>query len=243
MDLGRAIPRSQRIADSVPAVSTYSAPVWATYDADEIPSTTQISIDLLADVPLQGKVLDLGCGTGRNIAATAAAACRPVVGADVNFQATRRAHTQYKNVAESAFLTADANELPFKDHVFILAVAQAFLTVIPTLAERTNILSELCRVLVPGGYLYVGDFLQHDASAIYAARYQRGYELLGEYGSFAYPDADTAVAYLAHHFAEDELTDLLTGHGLSIVRRQLGTARTHSGNEVPSISLLSRLKI
>jgi ubiquinone/menaquinone biosynthesis C-methylase UbiE len=223
--------------------STPSAHVWAKYDVEQIPSTTEVSADLLESLPRPRTVIDLGCGTGRCIDAIEVIAARSVVEVDVNYWAVHRAREHCGESRHSGFVAADGNLLPFEDDVFDLAVAQAFFTVIPTLAERTAIIEEVRRVTRPGGYLYVGDFLQDRANAHYLQRYELGYELVGEYGTFPVEDSNGNITYFAHHFGDDELPELLAGQGFEVLKSHFVKMQTYSGNIIPGISLISRLKL
>lgn len=93
----------------------------------------------------RGRVLDLGCGTGRNLPLYPAE--RPVVGCDVRVEllaaARRRAPTR-------PLLLASAEALPFADGAFDTVVSGLVFCSVP---DPLRGLAEVHRVLAPGGRL------------------------------------------------------------------------------------------
>ncbi|MEZ5334065.1 MAG: methyltransferase domain-containing protein [Methanolobus sp.] len=116
-----------------------------------------------------------------------------------------------------SLVRATAASLPFAGESFDLAVMQAFLTVVDSAEKRAKIIREACRVLKPGGYLYIADFGQTWHSEIYRERYLRDLPVTKEEGSFlAYDEKTGEVAYVAHHFTEKELIFLLVKNGFEV---------------------------
>jgi ubiquinone/menaquinone biosynthesis C-methylase UbiE len=218
-----------------------SGPVWGKRDIWQIPSTTWIAVDMLEKLPISGSIIDLGCGTGKGLTALAPLGAESLVGLDVNIGATTYAQAKWSLRKSAAFIAGDATGLPFADNSFDLAVAQAFLTVIPTEKERVTVIDEARRVLHPGGHLYVGDFLQNENSELYRQRYELGEKFSGEYGTFPVEGPDGHIAYFAHHFAADELEELLSDRGFEVLSTQLQPAKTYSGRSIVSISVVARL--
>ena len=226
-----------------PSPSTPSAEVWRRFAVEHIPSTTEVVIDLLERAKDTQTVIELGCGTGKCLAAVSLALKpRFFVGIDVNFDAVRLANKLKPPTPPACFVNADANVLPFRDNAFDLAMAQAFFTVVPTLEERSAILNEIRRVLQPGGFLYIGDFLLNTTSTAYQRRYALGYELTGEYGTFPVAAPDGSVLYFAHHFAKDEPGQMLEAHGFSVKRQEATPVKTYSGQSIEGFALLAQLK-
>jgi ubiquinone/menaquinone biosynthesis C-methylase UbiE len=223
--------------------SIFSAPVWSSYKVELIPSTTQVASELLQGLPVLRNVVDIGCGTGGGVAALAQIASDSIIGVDVNREAIHRAHVRTTGLHGAGFLAADANGLPFEDNTFDLAIAQALFTVIPTRAERGAIVEQVRRVVQPGGFFYVGDFLQDLTSPRYRQRYEVGYELTGEYGTFPVEDAAGGIAYFAHHFAEDELVEHVENFGFFVIKSAITSLKTYSGHKIRGMSLVAQLKI
>jgi SAM-dependent methyltransferase len=133
-------------------------------------------VDAVADaVPREGILADLGCSTG-HLLSDLQAACPDafLVGVDLVEEGLRKAHAQ---VPGAALLLADVTDLPFGDAT-VHAVVSA--NVLEHVADDLAVLSEIERVLVPGGraalvvpagpglYDYYDAFLGHER------RYRRG---------------------------------------------------------------------
>jgi SAM-dependent methyltransferase len=137
---------------------------------------------LLDLVALRGgeKVLDVGCGRGLVLnAAARRLTTGKAVGVDIwNKQdqsgndpdATRR-NSLTEGVADRVeIVDGDARNLPFADHDFDVVVSSLAIHNIPVSEERYRAVSEIVRVLKPGGRFAVLDF-QHVRE--YAEAFQR----------------------------------------------------------------------
>ncbi len=101
-----------------------------------------------------GRVLEIGIGTGLNIPFYAAAS--EVVGIDTHHGMLKRSvRRTWESPAPVRLVVADARQLPFPDHFFDSVVVGFSLCTIPT-PERA--LEEIARVARPAGRLY---FLEH----------------------------------------------------------------------------------
>jgi SAM-dependent methyltransferase len=103
---------------------------------------------LLAEIPPQGRCLEIGVGTGR-IALPLARAGVSIVGVDISREMLRRLVVNAGGTTPSIGI-ADATRLPFEDHAFSSAIASHVLHLIPGWVVA---LDELFRVLRPGGVL------------------------------------------------------------------------------------------
>ena len=103
---------------------------------------------LLAEIPQDGRCLEIGVGTGR-IALPLAHAGVSIVGIDISREMLRRL---IGNAGRSAppVVIADATRLPFGDSNFTSVVAAHVLHLIP---DWTVAVEEVLRVLRPGGIL------------------------------------------------------------------------------------------
>jgi SAM-dependent methyltransferase len=130
--------------------STYAATDGAAYDVFLGRWTRRLGPPLLdfAEFAPEGRLLDLGCGTG-GLAGTMAARwpARAVIAVDIApvYVAFARAQTKLPNLA---FAVADATGLPCADATFAGAAAQLVLNFIPDPAAA---LREMVRVTAPGG--------------------------------------------------------------------------------------------
>ena len=131
---------------------------WSeTYDAQANPLIVveePIVLDLIGDVA--GKdVLDAACGTGRYAIQLARAGAR-VCGIDASEDMLARAKAKSDECGLKIDLQAgDLTRLPSADAAFDLAVCALALCHVPDLGEPV---SELARVLRPGGRLIISDF-------------------------------------------------------------------------------------
>ncbi|AGI47975.1 Methylase involved in ubiquinone/menaquinone biosynthesis [Thermoplasmatales archaeon BRNA1] len=110
-------------------------------------------------IPPGSRVLDAGCGNGKTSASLIQDGCR-VTGFDFSPRAVAACRELFGDRGE--FVTADVRDLPFGDSSFDCVVAVHILEHVPA-EDIPKAVSELLRVLVPGGRIYlqafaVGDF-------------------------------------------------------------------------------------
>lgn len=161
--------------------------------ARKIVSAWQLPIEWL-NIPAGGTAIDVGSGPGNVTAslARAAGADGLALGIDISEPMLQRA-VDAQAGANVGFLRADAQALPFRDETFDAATSLAVLQLIP---EPTTTLSEIARVLKPGGRV-----------AVMVPTAGRGAEFLRWL-----PNGGV------HFFAEDELGDAFEELGLVGVR-------------------------
>ncbi|MFP3185895.1 MAG: glycosyltransferase [Paraburkholderia sp.] len=94
-------------------------------------------------------VLDVACGEGYGSAIIARTA-KTVTGVDISSDAVAHATEQYSTVGNLAFLNGSASDLPLPDASFDAVVS---FETIEHLLEQEEMLSEIHRVLRPGGFL------------------------------------------------------------------------------------------
>jgi 2-polyprenyl-6-hydroxyphenyl methylase/3-demethylubiquinone-9 3-methyltransferase len=131
-------------------VATYEDEIWL-----KVPEQRRLdraSIELARDVGREsagGRLLDLGCGDGRLLADLAHDGAR-VVGADRSGLALERARQSHPGM-ELISLGEDGR-LPFKDASFDAVVC---LQVLQHVVDLQQLLSEVRRILTPGGSLAI----------------------------------------------------------------------------------------
>jgi ubiquinone/menaquinone biosynthesis C-methylase UbiE len=162
--------------------------------------------------PREGmEVLDVGCGTGIQLASYQRAGCR-VTGIDASpamLEVARR------RLGKKASLTvADAAAMPYPDRAFDLVLAATVLHEMPP-AVRAAALGEMKRVLRPGGRMLLIDF------AAGPVRPVRGWITRGVIA------ASEVAAGRRHHrnyhdfMAHGGLPPLLDAQGLSVDQRRI----------------------
>jgi len=133
---------------------------WAReYESDKLSRILGVYQQQALEVlgPVRGDLmLDVGCGSGaavRNAAATVDAA----VGADACPHMIERARRLGAHLPRTHFVVATADTLPFADDSFTAVLCTS---VLRHVRDRAVAAREMARVLVPGGRIVVGDFVQ-----------------------------------------------------------------------------------
>jgi ubiquinone/menaquinone biosynthesis C-methylase UbiE len=101
-------------------------------------------------------VLDLGCGPGADLGAMADAVAPSgrVAGVDIDPRMTEAASTRFRDHPQVEVHLGDGHTLPFEDATFDRARMDRALQHV---ADPAAVLSELLRVLKPGGLLRIGE--------------------------------------------------------------------------------------
>jgi SAM-dependent methyltransferase len=162
-------------------------------------SSLQHPIEWL-NIPQGGIALDVGCGPG-SVTASLAHAAGPeglALGVDISEPMLARA-VRAQAGPQVGFLRANAQQLPLRDQTVDAVVSIAVLQLIP---DPTGALSEIARVLRPGGRLAVMVPIVRGAPELWRKLPSGG----------------------AYVFGEDEIGDFLEDHGFASVRsKTIGT--------------------
>lgn len=126
------------------------APSWNIHRTKESPSV----FNFLKEIT--GKILDVGCGSGRNFIAMDGLRW---FGVDFSREMIKYAQENAKKKSMDVTLSVmDATNLRFDDEMFDACVCNAVLHCIPTREERRKVISEMFRVLKPGGRVFISSW-------------------------------------------------------------------------------------
>jgi ubiquinone/menaquinone biosynthesis C-methylase UbiE len=121
---------------------------------------------------IRGSVLDVACGPGILSAAIAKAA-RDVVAFDLTPQMLKKAAQRCAGVHNVTFREGNAAELPFADAAFDAVVTRLS---VHHFDRPSRVMSEIFRVLRPGGSFVIADVISSEVSA--EAELQNAIEIL-----------------------------------------------------------------
>ncbi|MBY6036155.1 class I SAM-dependent methyltransferase [Fictibacillus nanhaiensis] len=150
-------------------------------------------------------VLDVGCGTGRLLLRGAEEADR-LVGVDISSEMVKASIQQFfyhELSGKSEFLVADAEDLPFENEAFHLALSTCVMFLLPNPAQG---IKEIHRVLKEGGIIAMlnpSEKMSQDSAVLYAKEHDiSGFErtALLKWSN---------VSTRRHRYTKDELTALL----------------------------------
>lgn len=137
------------------------------WDSPESGASVDEAMDRLTDVFIErlrvsasAHVLDLGCGVGGPALRLVAQTGARVTGISISKEQVKSANrlSAEAGVADRAvFQHGDAMRLPFPDQSFDAVMALESMCHMP---DRQQVLSEVCRVLVPGGRLVLTDVFE-----------------------------------------------------------------------------------
>ncbi len=119
---------------------------WSTFRLNPVDEVVKFLKDK------KGKILDLGCGSGRNFTKIDGT----IYAVDFSEKMLKLAKEYAeKNRVKTEFTKAEVFDLPFKDNFFDAAIFVAVLHCIPTAEKREKSLRELFRVLKPNAEAFI----------------------------------------------------------------------------------------
>ena len=175
------------------------------------------------------RILDYGCGYGRTLAELARANYRKVVGTDFSEAMLRRAQAEVSN---SLLVRNDGKTLPIKGGSFDAVLLFAVLTCIPNDNDQQSLISEVERVLRPGGLLYISDLLINQ-DLRNRKRYERDAERFNCYGVFELPEG-----VVVRHHRKEWIGQLLSS--FEQLEDEPFTVTTMNGNPSSAFQYLGR---
>jgi SAM-dependent methyltransferase len=175
------------------------------------------------------RILDYGCGYGRTLAELLRAGFTNLVGVDFSERMLARARVE---VPGPGLIRNDGRNLAFRDDCFEVVLLFAVLTCIPNDDEQRRLVSEVGRVLQPGGLIYVSDLLvNNDARNL--ERYEQYAESHGCYGVFELPEG----VVVRHH--EQKWIEEITS-GFEKLELEPFIVTTMNGNASSAFQYLGR---
>jgi len=177
----------------------------------------------------QARILDYGCGYGRTLAELSRAGYHHVVGTDFSEAMLRRSR---RELPHSMLVRNDGSALPIKSESIDAVLLFAVLTCIPDDNDQRVVLSEVERVLSPGGLLYISDLLVNDDPRN-RERYEQWAEKYKCYGVFELPEG----VVVRHH--RKEWIAEVTGSFWQLEHEPF-TVTTMNGNQSSAFQYLGR---
>jgi ubiquinone/menaquinone biosynthesis C-methylase UbiE len=178
----------------------------------------------ISTLPKGSRVLDLGCGNGRNSIYLAKEGME-VVGIDFSKALLRIVSNkvEWKEVHENVgLIMGDCAWLPFKNHSFDAVLYIATLHHLPTPQERLNSLLEIKRCLKPGGSTLVSAWAQEQEKfkeelAKSKDNQEEGFEFGDIFLPWKMKEGRELQRYY-HLFSKDEFEELIKKSGLEAQR-------------------------
>ncbi|SKA72529.1 Methyltransferase domain-containing protein [Paucidesulfovibrio gracilis DSM 16080] len=190
--------------------------------------TTPLPLELLQErLTPQARILDYGCGYGRTLTLLEQFGFTRTLGLDFALAMLQRGRREHPHLQLAA---CGPGRVPLPDQSMDAVLLLAVLTCIRHDRDQRSLLDELTRVLRPGGFLLVNDFLLAPDQRN-QERYARFAEEFGTYGVFAI----SGGGVMRHHDPA-WLDQLFTGwHPL--IRKE-ATFTTMNGNNARGITLM-----
>ncbi|MCC8431671.1 class I SAM-dependent methyltransferase [Reyranella aquatilis] len=189
--------------------------------------THPLSDDFTAALEHSDRILDYGCGYGRSLRALAGLGFHNTVGVDFSREMVARGRRECPGLD---LRHIDRPAIGEPDGSFDAAMILAVLTCIVDDDDQAAVLTEIRRLLRPGGLLFISDMpLQEDARN--RARYDERPH--GPYGVF-----DTGDGGIVRHHTDDHMQGWLSGFE-PISRRRIRLTTMH-GNPATGVHFLAR---
>lgn len=184
----------------------FSSPMTAKDYWDSVSDTKQFTTPFHTDIFKQyvnndGSILDVGCGYGRTLNELYDAGYKNLTGIDFSTGMIARGKNQFPHLN---LLVKEGESIDFPDNHFDAVILFAVLTCIPSDSDQKNLVSEIERVLKPGGIIYINDFLLNTDERN-LSRYQKYENKYRNYGVFELEEGAT----LRHH-REEYIQELTT---------------------------------
>ena len=234
----------------------------------EIPGSTRVPVDeiksyLNPEKEISGTViLDLGSGEGRSTSVLETNFPNSkIIAFDLCHEGLEKTTDQITGRVQGTAL-----ELPFNDESADAVVLCGVMTNITdkdpqkAVSARQKVISEISRVLAPGGICVISDFNNEHILSNYPIKYPRHQLITGEYGTVAVFEPSANITFqgksdkevaqlanspklerLAHHYSPKELIDLVKSQeNLRVMKYSVEMGRTPSGKAIDTIVMSLR---
>lgn len=190
---------------------------WMKFGAHETPGSLRLANDFISTLNQGGKVLEVGCASGRVLRHLRTVKQVEAVGVDINNAEIAGAKGQEHNQGIE-FHVMNGARLKFPDNSFDNVVMTGVIGGVEP-NKRSRILKEAYRVVKPGGTVAVAEFKVNKDDPEKRRKYEEAEAVTGEDGTRIIKKGKVILFY-AKHFTEDELIDLFDQAGfLSIQTR------------------------
>lgn len=185
---------------------------------------------LLRHVERSDRVLDYGCGYGRTLKTLREQGFDRLAGSDISKEMVARALASLPGVP---IAVASGGVASYPDESFDVVLLFAVLTSVPRDEDQRALMDDIRRLLVPGGLVYVSDFLLH-SDARNLERYRRSESRFGRRGVFEIEGG----AVMRHH-DRDWIRELM--QPFEALEQSEFEARTMFGNPASGFRFVGRL--
>ena len=182
-------------------------------------------------IPIDGSILDYGCGYGRSCLELVEAGFTDVTGVDISTEMIKNGLVRNPGLNLKQI---GGGRLPFSDNEFSACIVFAVLTCMPTNIGQTDLISEIRRILKTDGILYLSDYpLQKDKRN--NERYNQFKDEFGNFGIFRLSDGG-----VVRHHQMTWIYSLLSE--FDIMREETFVAPTMNGNSAEIFQIIARKK-
>lgn len=166
-------------------------------------------------IPKDANILDYGCGYGRTCETLNSIGYDKVLGVDSSHEMIRRGNLEYPHLS---LHKTQGSTLQYPDGYFGAIILCAVLTCIPEHKAKKTVLSEIERLLKPGGILHMVEFC-NETNKIFESK----------------------IGVIMHHQQPSELRDLLDT--FTELRFEVTQTQTMGGNNAQAVSYFGQKSI
>lgn len=200
---------------------------------------------LLEMIKPQSRILEIGCYEG-NLSFELANAGHKVLGIDISKPAIENAKKEIirREAKDISFKCADMCEKEEWDKIptekIDAVVLVKVMTVIPRSEQREALIENILSYLRPGAMIYIYDFKYNKDNPAYSKRYDEGYDIFRETGTFEVKDELENHMYYAHHHTQEEI-DMLSDR-FETLSLQYSETISYHGHRADTFEFVAKIK-